>query len=300
MTQENSCFLCRGSSRASFEKHGHWIHECEICHHLFVPIERTPQHVTQVYDDGYFSAGGTGYPGYLGGADLLTAHGRRYGDLLKRFMEPGEVLDVGSAAGFILKGLEESGWKGYGVEPNRRMAEYASSALGVQVEVGTLEQLQTTRRYDLVAMIQVVAHLYDLRKAFQVAADITKPGGFWLIETSDRSSLIAQLLGKNWHMYSPPSVVNYFTPAHLSALVKEYGFEEVARGRPTKWLKGNHVKSLIKYKLEGSRVERLGTLIRRLLPDGLPVPYPSFDLFWAIYQKKLTHPAIGASSRCGI
>ncbi len=101
------CPVCEGQSQQLFQKHTYWIYECQECRHRLTPIEATPEHAAQVYDDSYFNSGGAGYPNYMGEADMLIAHGRRYGKLLQRYMQPGTVLDVGAAAGFILKGLTE-------------------------------------------------------------------------------------------------------------------------------------------------------------------------------------------------
>lgn len=268
-----------------FQKLDYWIHECKKCKHHFTHLKATHEHTQKIYDDDYFFGGGDGYPDYLSGANLLVAHGRRYGKLLKQYLQPGTVLDVGAAAGFILKGLADAGWKGEGIEPNARLAEYACKELGLAVRAGTLEQFKTDARYDVVTMIQVAAHFYNVRSAFQVAAELTRPGGYWLIETSNKDSLVARVMGKNWHLYSPPSVLNFFTPETLNKLAQQYGFREVARGRPSKWLKGNHVKSLVSHKLQGSRLERPGNILWKAFPDEVSVPYPSFDLFWGLYRK---------------
>jgi len=116
--------------------------------------------------------------------------------------------------------------------------------LGLQMEAGSLENFASNKRFDLVSMIQVIAHFSDIRRALQKAADVTQNGGFWLIETWNYESWVARLLGEHWHEYSPPSVLHWFSPSGLSRLVSQYGFSEVARGRPAKRLNGAHVKSL--------------------------------------------------------
>ena len=64
----------------------------------------------------YFFAGKEGYPNYLDQRDVLCAQGRRYARLLSKYTHKGKILDVGCAAGFVLKGFEQSGWKGYGID----------------------------------------------------------------------------------------------------------------------------------------------------------------------------------------
>lgn len=272
-------------TRQLFQKHGYWICECEACHHRCAALSPSPDHVDQVYGDHYFCGGEAGYPDYLSEAEILLAHGKQYGLLLKRYMPPGTVLDVGAAAGFILKGFQESGWQGIGLEPNPYMAEYARTQLGLRVGTSTLEQFQGHERYDLISMIQVVAHFYELRQAFQVAAEFTRPGGFWLIETWNRESLVARALGQHWHEYSPPSVLHWFSPEGLKRFVAQFGFFEVARGRPSKWLNGAHVKSLLGYKLQGSQLSWLAGGLLDVIPDHLTIPYPTYDLFWILFQK---------------
>jgi len=279
------CPICDSSSRQIFKKHNYWICECNACRHRYVPLTNGVEHLERVYGDHYFTEGGAGYSDYLGEADLIIAHSQQYGRLLSRYMTPGKVLDVGAAAGFILKGLSAFGWRGVGLEPNTAMANYGRTQLGLEIQVGSLEHFKTGEHFDLVTMIQVLPHFYSLRQALQTAAELTQPGGYWLIETWNRDSFMAQLMGQNWHEYSPPSVLHFFSPATLALLMGQFGFTEVARGRPAKKLNSAHAKSLLQYKLKNSILEKPAARLFNLIPANLPIPYPSFDLFWALYQK---------------
>lgn len=242
--------------------------------------------MARVYGDAYFRGGGAGYPDYLEEGPRLVEHGRRYARLLGRLTPPGTVLDIGAAAGFVLRGFVESAWSGRGVEPNAAMAAHAREQLGLDVETGTLESLATRDRFDVVSMIQVVAHLRDPRAALARAAEFTRPNGYWLIETWNRESLTARCLGRRWHEYSPPSVLHWFSPAGLRALGARCGMVEVARGRPVKSIRAGHAVSLLRYKLGGSGPGRWAARVLGLLPDGLTLPYPLDDLFWMILQRK--------------
>lgn len=284
------CPICKGKSQFLFDKYDYAIQGCGGCGHQFVDLSTGLGHVQQVYDDSYFRGGGAGYPDYLAEGRLLRHHGRRYAQLLRRYMTPGRMLDVGAAAGFILQGFVDDGWQGEGTEPNDAMADYGRSQLRLPIHTGPLEELPRGEiyrpgTYDLVTMIQVVAHFYQLRRAFEVAAQATKPGGFWLIETWNRQSWTARLLGSNWHEYSPPSVLHWFSPETLTQLAQQYGFETVAQGRPQKRINGAHAKSLLGYKLRERAWSRPLAALLQLLPDQLEIPYPAEDLFWGLYQK---------------
>jgi SAM-dependent methyltransferase len=285
---DRNCPVCHQQSRRFFQKHGYWIRICSACKHRFAEVTTSPTHVNLVYSDQYFYGGGAGYPNYLAEAKILRQHGQRYGRLLSRYTQPGTVLDVGSAAGFILQGLVDCGWQGRGIEPNPHMAAHACTHLGLNVNVGTLEHLETGESYDLINMVQVLGHFFNIRQALQVASLHTKLGGFWLIETSSWESFTARILGNNWHMYSPPSVLHWFSPSGLRRLAAQFGFNEVARGRPAKWINGGHAKSVLRYKLENSPLKKVLSPMLNLIGDDFPIPYPAEDLFWVLFQKRST------------
>lgn len=291
------CPICGAHTRLLFAKDGYPICECERCCHRSVQMAARASHVTEIYGDHYFQAqgagGSAGYADYLAEADLLQAHGWQYAKLLQRFMPLGTVLDVGAAAGFVLHGLVERGWRGVGLEPNAQMTDYGRAKLGLTMVTGALEDPRVvenarTASFDLITMIQVIAHFQDLQRALAHAAALTREDGFWLIETWDRTSWPARLLGRHWHEYSPPSVLHWFSPAGVGQLARQFGFVEVARGRPRKRLKGAHAKSLLRYKLQQLPLSALLTLPLNMIPDALTIPYPNFDLFWILLQKQPT------------
>jgi hypothetical protein len=131
-----------------------------------------------------------------------------------------------------------------------------------------------------------VAHFIDPNKAFQVASNITKPNGFWLIETWNRQSWTARIFGKSWHEYSPPSVLHWFSRDGLGQLAGKFGFREVAHGRPPKWIHPIHAKTLAQYKYKNAALGKLFISMIKIIPDRFPIPYPGDDIFWALFQKR--------------
>lgn len=275
------CGICRSDSWRAFQKHGFWIRQCG-CGHRFAELNTNADHVQRVYADTYFTDGADGYSDYLGEKEIITNQGRYYGGLMAKYMRPGELLDVGAAAGFILRGFLDCGWRGVGVEPNRNMAEYARGR-GLNVQTGTLETFRTDRRFDLVNMTQVIAHFYDLRGALEAARQVTRPRGYWLIETWNKDSRLARLQGRAWHEYSPPSALHYFSLQTLTRVVNGFGLDLIAHGRPPKKLRLSHARSLISYKLGSGTARFMFDRATRALPDWT-IPYPSFDLMWALFR----------------
>jgi 2-polyprenyl-3-methyl-5-hydroxy-6-metoxy-1,4-benzoquinol methylase len=272
--------------RRIFQLENHWIKECNHCTHRFVDVKVTSEHTKQVYGDDYFRGGKAGYPSYLSQGKLLIERGRYYGNLLRKYMSPGQMLDVGAASGFILKGLIDCGWQGVGVEPNARMAAYGREKLGLTIINGAFEDFQCDQQFNLITMIQVLPHLYNLNRAFEKLAEMTRPGGYWLIETWNKDSFTARIMGKAWHEYSPPSVLHWFSPKTLRHFIHPLGFRFIALGRPIKKISGAHVKSLLRYKLSArQKIKRIVPLLQ-VIPDNAKLPYLGDDIFWILFQKK--------------
>jgi 2-polyprenyl-3-methyl-5-hydroxy-6-metoxy-1,4-benzoquinol methylase len=250
-------------------------------------IKDSGSHVANTYSDDYFYGGAAGYPNYLDEKDILIRRGHYYAKLLSKHIEKlGKVLDVGAAAGFILKGFIDNGWEGRGIEVNDNMASYGRVNLGLDIQTIRIEDCQIQDTFNLINFIQVIAHLIDPFDALKRVSKVLSDKGYILIETWDYRSLTAKLFGRRWHEYSPPSVVQWFSKESLNYLMRSLHFDFIAAGRPDKRLSFKHAKSLIKYKLKNSVNFRFINFLLRLFPDVWTVRYPGNDLFWALYRKK--------------
>ncbi|MEO0373770.1 MAG: methyltransferase domain-containing protein [Cyanobacteria bacterium P01_A01_bin.17] len=277
------CPICGQIGDRKFRKNHIWIRDCANCNHRFTELELGIDEVGQIYDGQYFQGDGLGYLDYLAEANLLRKKGQFYGKLLEGYCWPGTALDVGAAAGFILHGLMDYDWQSRGIEPNARIGRLGREKLRLNITPDTLETFPKSECYDLVMMIQVLSHFYDLEAALEVADRVTRPGGLWLIETWNRNSWTARLRGKRWRAYQPPTTQNWFSPCSLREIAEAYDFEEVGRGNATRWVNAPYLRSLLRYHC-GLWSYPLDKLLA-IIPDSWTMPWPVTDRFWAIYQK---------------
>jgi SAM-dependent methyltransferase len=279
------CQICGGTGKLVFLKNNYRILKCANCSHYYTDVKVTSEIVNEIYSDSYFYDGGSGYSDYTLEEEMLISRGEYYARKILKFIKPGNVLDVGAAAGFILKGFENIGWHGIGIEPNKKMIEYGVKKFGIDLRHGTLETIKLDSKVDLIVMIQVIAHLFDLNQSVKNAYDYLNPGGYMLIETWNRSSFTARLFGRNWHEYSPPGTLNYFNKKTLDILMNKYDLHKISSGWPKKNIISNHAKSLLKHKIEDIRLLRKISGIVGIIPDNVLLPYLGDDLFWALYRK---------------
>jgi SAM-dependent methyltransferase len=279
------CPICRRAVRSAFTVGGYRLFDCAACNYAFIDPQIASQLQTHaLFDDAYFCSGGAGYANYFAEAELLHAHGTRYGALLRR-AGARRVLDVGAAAGFILRGLIDAGCTGVGIEPNASMAAHARRDLGLDVRATTLEAFDSGEQFDAVALLQVVDHLEDIRRSFGRVRRLTKPGGWCLIEFGDRASLTARVLGKAWHEYAPPSVQRVFSLGALRLLMADFGFVLRASGHPAKYLRADHAVSLLRFKVEAPLVRAALDRLAGAIPPATRLRYPGDDITWALFEK---------------
>ncbi|MEO6813889.1 MAG: class I SAM-dependent methyltransferase [Ginsengibacter sp.] len=248
-------------------------------------IENILNHVREVYGDSYFFDGKQGYPNYFKQKDILQLHGNNYGELLSKYKIKGKILDVGCAAGFILKGYEQCGWEVSGIEPNDTMAEYGRSKLNLPIITSALECFQSNQKYDVISLIQVIGHFYDCDKALLKISGLLNKEGIVLVEFWDRNSRIAKTMGKYWHEYSPPSVVSWFSDSTLTQLFNYYGFELIGKGRPLKKIRIAHALSLFEESTPGFIYKKKILNAANRAFGKLTIAYPFHDLKWHIFKK---------------
>ncbi len=285
MEKCNSNIECAEEKRLLFSKNGYPVIECQKCVRRFAVIRDVESHLAKVYSDDYFFDGKDGYPNYLEEKDILINYGIHYAKIIERYAKPGKVLDVGCAAGFILKGFESLGWEGFGIEPNATMASYGIKELNLDIQTGSLESYNTTNKFDLITLIQVIGHFYDIDKALENISHLSNNKGLVLVESWNMNSRVARLLGKNWHEYSPPSVINWFSDESLTQLFEKYGFEIVGSGFPAKRINLNHALSLLEKNTPNLFFKKSLIAFLSKVLGKLVINYPPADLKWYLFRK---------------
>ena len=281
----SSVLDCTEPKTDLFTKKGYLIKECKTCGHRFTDIKDINSHLAEAYSDDYFFEGKDGYPNYLEEKEMLYRSGKKYTRIMSKYTKPGRVLDVGCAAGFILKAFDDAGWECYGVEPNDTMASYGRKELKLDIRTGGMETFSADQKFDLINLIEVIGSLYDLDKAMENVSALCKQGGFAMVESWDMKCLAARFFGANWHEYCPPSVVHWYSDETLTQLFRYYGFELIARGRPSKKINLKHGLAIIAENSSKSKLKKnFFNFLSRALGNA-KIPYPPVDVKWYLFKK---------------
>lgn len=152
----------------------------------------------------------------------LVAARERLSDL-RRFIQSGRLLEIGSSTGEFLE-ISGSSFTPTGVEADPRNLA-ACRAKSLDCLGGTLREAQfPDGSFDAAALYHVIEHFKSPASEVRELHRVLRPGGLIVIETPNIASLWFSLLGARWRQIIPDHVF-FFTPATIERLLGSYGFE---------------------------------------------------------------------------
>jgi SAM-dependent methyltransferase len=104
--------------------------------------------------------------------------------MIKAFRSSGRFLDIGCAAGALVRRAQEFGYKSCGLEIDPQITAVGREFFGIKIFTGRIETVRLWRRsFDIVTMYDVFEHLYDPDRALRRVHDILARRGLLVIET---------------------------------------------------------------------------------------------------------------------
>jgi 2-polyprenyl-3-methyl-5-hydroxy-6-metoxy-1,4-benzoquinol methylase len=187
--------------------------------------------------------------------------------------KPGRLFDVGCFDGGLLDIAAEAGWETWGLDYQGPAVEIARAKHSGRVGVGPLETYEPPRRdFDVVTGVGVIEHLRQPDAFSRFALKALRPGGLLIVQTPDRGSLPAALLGRYWPPIAPPEHIWYFNRKNLMQLLREAGFQMIDVRAHWKPLRVGYVyEQLGVFGPELQRLARPVQKLPRVLDWRLPV-----------------------------
>lgn len=281
-TELHACVVCGGALEPAFEKDGVELVSCSACHLLMRRLLPDRSELEQIYAHEYFELDPQnpvdGYADYLGDAEGHREAARRRLALLRRFVSPGKLLDVGAAAGFFVDEAQSAGWAAEGVDVAAQMVEWGVRELGVPLRVGELATVSGSD-FRAVTMWDYLEHSLDPAGDLEQSRELLQPGGIVALSTGDRNSLVARLTRSRWHLLTPRHHNFFFSAATVSRLLERTGFTVEWIAHPG----GRYSLVHLAYKgLPPAVARRLAT--SRVA--GVRVPVNLFDIVKVVARKR--------------
>jgi SAM-dependent methyltransferase len=149
---------------------------------------------------------------------------------IERYIQTGELLEIGCATGHLLEYARRSGFSVKGIEFSEAAANLARQLTHAPIFIGDLEtaiqeHFLAKESCDVIVMAHVLEHMKSPKVALQQLFDVLKPGGITIIRVPDFGGLDAFLKGKDWDGLRIPYHLYHFRPPTLQQYLRTTGFE---------------------------------------------------------------------------
>lgn len=153
----------------------------------------------------------------------------KLGMLIRKYVLPGNVLDVGCAAGNVMMSLDEV-YVPHGVEISKALAlrsqTVASERSGYVIHDNALAGLKKfpSSYFSGILMSAFLEHEIAPRELLEETFRCLHVGGCCIVKVPNFGSWNRVVRGAKWCGFRFPDHVNYFTPMSLAQICKSIGF----------------------------------------------------------------------------
>jgi SAM-dependent methyltransferase len=153
-------------------------------------------------------------------------------DIIKKLLGkyPSSVLDIGCRTGDFLLHFDTS-TDCEGVELSDHFAEIGKQR-GLTIYNDFLENIDFKKKYDIVSAYAIMEHLKNPLQFIDKLDGIINPSGILVILIPTHQCLKRKwfdFFRFNWHMYSPPEHLNFYSRHFLDKYLSDRGFQLIKR-----------------------------------------------------------------------
>lgn len=186
---------------------------CPKCGHIQIPYLLDANYYTS-YDEV------SGFQQYVSELNKIEEKIAK----LKEFSHKnGNLLEIGSGAGYALKIANKYFEETIGVDPSEKECEIAQKS-GLAVICGSFdEKIKFDKKMVAISTFQTLEHMENLRETVQCMYNILEKNGVGIINVPNGE----QIIKNNLYHQILLEHINYFTPQSLITLVESVGFEVI-------------------------------------------------------------------------
>lgn len=225
------CNVCNSDSyKLLFEKYGFKLVKCLNCELAFIENVPSKKELEKLYsfNSGYHEI-------FLNENSPESKYHRKLAEkhyeILSKYEQQGNILDVGCSVGLFLQVTQSHGWKSYGLELSKDSVDIARNKYGLNVAVGTVEKNNFKNNYfDAITMWEVIEHVPDPTKTLSIVNTLLKADGILVMSTPNIDGLYPQLsylvskIINYWPHPEPPHHLFQFSKKTLTRILEKTGF----------------------------------------------------------------------------
>ncbi len=197
------------------------------CGLAFVNPRPTAEAIPEMYANYYCGGQGaaTGYVAYAPTIQSLqTSYPWGWELIAKRATLRGaRTLDIGCAYGKMVYWMHRAGARATGIDLLPDGVRWGHGH-GLDLRVGTLDDLAGDEQFDVVTLMDVIEHIPDLSGFMAKLGKIMKPGGLVMVQTPNFGAYRGP---RSIHLHTSLEHLLYFEAASLDGLLRRHGFEPV-------------------------------------------------------------------------
>ena len=223
---EARCILCKDTKKTLFLTHyGYKLFQCENCKTVYANLSFDKNYTKLIYDNKHYEEKVK--------RDILETYDYRkskfgsdrldYINKKCNFNNHKKLLDIGCGAGYFLKYLQENNIECKGLELTDYLVEVCKEK-GINVENKDLRE-EENLHYDVITMFDVIEHLTDPLKFFQMANQKLKENGHILFYTPNIHSFAFHFQKGKQNLLLPYEHVAFYNLDSLNFLAHQTGFK---------------------------------------------------------------------------
>ncbi len=223
---EISCPVCFSKSKQLWgKKYDFNFVCCDGCGFIFVNPRPSSMDMINYYANSKASAffqSNIIAPTELKRIELIVKPRLAY--IEEKYPTKGKWLDIGCSSAMLLAEAKNVGWEVLGIDFEKKAIESAGRR-GVMVLDQPIESLGIKCEFNLITLFEVLEHLSNPRETLEACYAATTTGGSIVITVPNIEGFEFEALGVSHTNICPPSHLNYFSPATLTRLLIEVGYE---------------------------------------------------------------------------
>lgn len=222
-----NCNLCGSNECTLFkELNGYRLVKCKHCTLVYLNPRLTQQQINKECSAKYHIERLLGREPKLEKEieEEIDGNFAIVGEIIKKFGNKGNLLDIGCSAGFFIAGLKRYGWDVTGTDISEWAVKFAKQRLSLNVFKGSIEDIKFDKQFDVITMYQILEHLPDPLRSLKKVSKILTENGTLVIKGPNLASFDRIWHGKNWRGYTDQGHLYYFTPKTYRMILEKAGF----------------------------------------------------------------------------